>query len=312
MIMADAPEDPAELADLISIEYELGEPLRIEPLQISRNHTYRVTTALGDYALRIRGDSWWIHDESELRFELELLDHLAAGGIAVSTAISRRNGDQLGVLDDRQGPRWYSLFTWAPGTPGAKTPQGAALVGRTLAGIHTTADELTPTHPRHHLDQATMLDRRLPAIEASFPTDRPEDVRLIREQIAEIRDRLRTFDPGPGGWGIIHGDVQELNFHIDDGRLTFIDFDLCAWGWRTADIAEYYTRIPPPHREPFLDGYQSIRPLNPAERDMLLTIARLAWIREGCTSHTLAQMLRDPFVRFRRTDTGRWQMTSPT
>lgn len=44
---------------------------------------------------------------------------------------------------------------------------------------------------------------------------------------------------------------------------------------------------------------------------MLLTIARLAWIREGCTSHTLAQMFRDPFIRFRRDDSGRWQMTPP-
>ena len=93
---------------------------------------------------------------------------------------------------------------------------------------------------------------------------------------------------------MVHGDAQELSFHIDDGALMFFDFDLCAWGWRTADIAECYTRIPPPHRQPFLDGYQTVRPLNPSEHDMLLTIGRLAWIREGCRPPNLTPMLDNP------------------
>jgi hypothetical protein len=45
---------------------------------------------------------------------------------------------------------------------------------------------------------------------------------------------------------------------------------------------------------------------------MLLTIARLAWIREGCRSGTLAHMLRDPFIRFELDEDGRWQMRSPS
>lgn len=302
-----------DLIGLITTEFDIGRPIHIRALQIGRNRTYRVRTDRGDFALRIRGQSWWIKkvEESDLRFELDLLDHLAAHGVPVSTAIPRRNGDKLGVLEDAQGPHWFSLFTWAPGEPGARTPEHAALVGATLAKVHRAADLLTTRHTRFHIDETTILDHQLPRIEAEFPTDRPEDVQLIREQIQEIRRRLATFDPGPAGWGIIHGDVQELNFHIDNGELTFIDFDLCAWSWRTADIAEYYTRIPPPHRDPFLTGYESIRPLNPAEHDMLLTIARLAWIREGCTSHALAQMFRDPFIRFRRDRSGRWQMSSP-
>jgi Ser/Thr protein kinase RdoA (MazF antagonist) len=302
-----------DLIDLITTEFDVGRPIQIRALQIARNRTYRVQTDRGDFALRIRGDNWWIKnvEESDLRFELDLLDHLAAHGVPVSTAIPRRNGDKLGVLEDRQGSHWFSLFTWAPGEPGARTPEHAALVGRTLAKLHRAADLLTPKHSRFHIDEAAILDCQLPRIEAEFPTDRPEDVRLICDQIEEIRHRLATFDPGAAGWGIIHGDVQELNLHISDGELTFIDFDLCAWSWRTADIAEYYTRIPPPHRDPFLTGYETVRPLNSAEHDMLLTIARLAWIREGCTSHALAQMFRDPFIRFRRDGSGRWQMTPP-
>lgn len=313
MASKDLQRYAGDLIGLVATEFDVGRPIDIRALQIARNRTYRVRTERGDFALRIRGDKWWMKEveEPELRFELDLLDHLAAHGVPVSTAIPRRNGDKLGVFEDRQGARWFSLFTWAPGKPGARTPEHAALVGATLVKIHRTADLLTPRHSRFHIDTATILDRQLPRIEAEFPTDQPEDVRLIRDQIEEIRHRLATFDPGPAGWGIVHGDVQELNVHICDGSLTFIDFDLCAWSWRTADIAEYYTRIPPPHRDPFLAGYESVRPLNPAEHDMLLTIARLAWIREGCTSHALAQMFRDPFIRFRRDDSGQWQMLPP-
>ncbi len=302
-----------DLGDLVADEYDLGRPTEVRLLQAARNHTYEVRIGAARYALRVRGaGSWWIGDVGDLLFEIELLDHLASHGVPVSTAVRRRSGDPIGELPDDTVPRTYSLFTWAPGEPGAQTPQGAHLVGSTLATIHLVADGFDTTHPRYHLDETTMLDRRLPAIEQSFPDDPPEHVRFIRAQIADIRRRIRDFDPGPGGWGVIHGDVQELNFHLRRGKLTFFDFDLCAWGWRTADIAEYYTRIRPPHRQPFLDGYQSVRPLNPAEHDMLLTIARLAWIREGCRSSTLAHMLRDPFIRFRLDDSGGWEMVSPS
>ena len=39
-----------------------------------------------------------------------------------------------------------------------------------------------------------MLDRRLPELEEAFADDSPEDVDHIREQISDIRDRLRAFD----------------------------------------------------------------------------------------------------------------------
>lgn len=45
-----------------------------------------------------------------------------------------------------------------------------------------------------------------------------------------------------------------------------------------------------------IDGYESIRPLNRAEHDMLPTIGRLAWIREGLRSKALVKRLDDPYI----------------
>lgn len=309
--MADSTDRQHYLADVIADRYRLIRPIQVRSLQATRNHTLAVITGDARYVLRIRGDAWWIGNESELNFELDLLEHLAADGLNVSTAVPQRNGDRIGVIDDGHQRRTYSLFTWAPGRPGARTPFGAALVGTTLARIHLSADTFVSEYHRYRLDVSSMLDRQLPTIEDDLAGAPSQDAAAIRAHIATIRERLRHFDPGPHGWGVIHGDVQELNFHIDADALTFFDFDLCAWGWRTADIAEYYTRIPPPHREPFLEGYQTVRPLNPSERDMLLTISRLAWIREGCRPPNLAPMLDDPFIRYQQDENGRWQMKPP-
>ena len=309
--MASSTDLQRYVVDVIADRYGIGRPIEVRSLQATRNHTLAVVTKDARYALRIRGDAWWISEESELNFELDLLDHLAADGLNVSTAVPQRNGDRIGVLDDGHQRRTYSLFTWAPGRPGARTPIGAALVGTTLARIHLSADTFVSNYYRYRLDEATMLDRQLPAIEDDLAGAASLDAAAIRADIATICERLQDFDPGPHGWGVIHGDVQELNFHIDDGALTFFDFDLCAWGWRIADVAEYYTRIRPPHREPFLDGYQTVRPLNPSEHDMLLTIGRLAWIREGCRPPNLAPMLHDPFIRYVQDENGRWQMQPP-
>lgn len=299
------------VVDLISKHYDVSPPVRVRTLQATRNHTLAVITADARYALRIRGDAWWIGHRSELVFELDLLDHLAADGLAVSTAVPRRDGNRIGVVQDGHRERTYSLFTWAPGRPGAPTPADARLVGATLARIHLSADTFVSRHHRYRLDVATMLDRNLPTIERDLEDAPADSAAAIRVHIAEIRRRLRGFDPGPSGWGVIHGDVQQLNFHIDNGALTFFDFDLCGWGWRIADIAEYYTRIPPPHRAPFLAGYQAVRTLNPSELDMLPTVGRLAWIREGCRPPNLGPMLDDPFIRFELDGGGRWQMKPP-
>ncbi|WP_158548167.1 phosphotransferase [Desertihabitans brevis] len=299
------------LARVIAQRYDIGEPSDVRTLQATRNHTLAVTTELGRYAVRIRGEAWWIGDESELEFELDLLDHLARNGVAVSTAVRQRDGSRIGVLDHGER-RTYSLFTWASGRPGARNPSGAHRVGQALAQIHVTADTFTTRHHRYALDEAAMLDRHLPAIEADLAHASPGAAAAIRAHITTIRRRLRNFDPGPGGWGVIHGDVQELNFHRDKQTVRFFDFDLCGFGWRTADIAEYYTRIPPPHRQPFLDGYETVRPLNPSEADMLLTIAQLAWIREGCRQPNLLPMLDDPFIRYTQDDHGNWHMMPPT
>ena len=97
----------------------------------------------------------------------------------------------------------------------------------------------------------------------------------------------------------MHGDVQGLNHNFTtDGEITWFDFDLCGYSWRAYDIAYYYTRIPGPVRAPVIDGYEAVRPLTDAEHDMLPTLGKLAWIREGLRSKDLVKRLHQPYLSY--------------
>lgn len=299
---ANSADALAAISRLVTKEYEFGPPTMCLLLHSGENNTYAVKVPGHRFALRVHGpNKGWLTNEGDVRFELQLLDHLHADGVPVSTPLPRRNGDLLGTWKGPAGARYFTLFSWAPGRALLEeelTQEHARTVGKTLAAIHNSADKYRPTYIRHFvLDERTLLD---PYVQQLYLKDEdPSDAQYIDGQVAEIRRQLSEFEPGTSGWGIIHGDVQVKNYHITAfGDITFFDFDGCGYGWRAYDIAIYYTRIPKHLSECVLDGYEELRPLGQEERNMLPTLARLGWIKEGCRSKELVESLRDPFMSF--------------
>jgi Ser/Thr protein kinase RdoA (MazF antagonist) len=281
------------IARLVETQYEIGSVTECRSMHDGLNHTFAITADRGQYAVRVYGrNKWWVRGDTDLLFELDLLDHLYKYGVSVACSIRTRTGQRLTTIDARR----VGLFTWAPGKPKHNTPAQVFRVGATLAEIHVVADSFESTHHRYRLDLSTLLDRYI----GTLGLDRVSaaEARFVRRYIAEIRRRLAEFDPGPTSWGVIHGDVQELNYHFDGDRITFFDFDLCGYGWRAYDIAVYYTRIPKEQRGALIRGYESVRPLTTAEHEMLPTFGRLAWIREGCQSEGLVYRTRRPYMSF--------------
>jgi Ser/Thr protein kinase RdoA (MazF antagonist) len=293
--------DPAEIGRVVASQYDLGVPDHCRLLYAGHNDTYEVVIGAERYAFRLQSAKWWKQGESDARFELDLLAHLHEHDVPVAYPLPRNNGDPLGVIGAPEADRFYSLFSWAPGQTvddNDLTPEQTFLVGRTMAAIHVMADSHQPLHSRYRLDEATLLDRSLAELKDELHDAAPDDVTTIERYVAEIRARLSEFDPGPTGWGIIHGDVYWANLHFDrHGQITVFDFDLCGYGWRGYDLAYYYTRIPEAVRAAALQGYQSVRPLSDAEENMLATFGRLAWIRaDGRPVPRLAKLLRNPYV----------------
>lgn len=293
--------DPAEISRVVATEYDVGTPGRCRLIYAGHNDTYEVVAGDRRYAFRVQSEKWWKHGESDARFELDLLTHLHRSDVPVAYPIARRDGDLLGVIRAPDADRFYSLFSWAPGgtvDDRDLTSEHTYLVGRTMAAIHKAADKFQTTHSRYRLDEQTLLDRSLNELAEQIAAAAPDDVATIERYAADIRDRLRDFDPGPTGWGIVHGDVYWANLHFDEHRnITIFDFDLCGYGWRAYDLAYYYTRVPAGVRAGALEEYESVRPLADTERGMLTTFGGLAWIRaDGRPMSRLAELLRDPYV----------------
>lgn len=89
-----------DLAQLVEREYAIAAPVRVSLLNRGFNDTYLVTDVEGGRrALRVYNrEKYWIRSESDLRFELDLLEHLAAAGLGVIRPYRRTLGDRLGRL----------------------------------------------------------------------------------------------------------------------------------------------------------------------------------------------------------------------
>lgn len=302
----------SEVGRLVADDYALR-PTGISLIASGHNDTYAVDADGIRFAFRVYGqDKSWIRGAGDLRFELDLLTHLRAERAPVSFPIELRSGDTLGVSQSSAGNRYFALYSWCPGrtidTKDLTLPEAARL-GAALASIHVGADSFRSPHSRYLLDEQTLLTRSLQRMRPRLDRACPDDASFIESCAAQAGDRLRVFDPGPAGWGVIHGDPQVLNCHFtDDGAVRFFDFDHCGFGWRAYDIAYCLRhtnaageRRGEEIRSALVDGYNSVRPMSQAEYQMLPTLGQAAWIREGTAAghglppSKLVRLLQDPY-----------------
>jgi Ser/Thr protein kinase RdoA (MazF antagonist) len=241
----------------------------------------KVTTAdrAGAYALKVYQSGRWSPDE--VRWELELVDHVAEAGVPVPRIVPLVDGAPCGVLDAAEGPRVYALTEFIAGRK-PQPPFDDALYqdfGALIATFHTSTADFASRHPRRSSDLATLLDRPIERVSAAL-IDRPDDRRLVLELGAEARSHLTDasaagsgLGPGPSPglglglgpghgleYGVCHGDVSLDNVFLGPDGLTLSlhDFDSAAPGWRASDLTGVSLT---PYFEAFVTGYRAVRPL---------------------------------------------------
>jgi homoserine kinase type II len=270
------------LADLIA-EYDVGELVSAKGIAegVSNSNWLVETTGsepngkrfiLTMYERRI--------DTAELPFFLDLLDHLAANGCPVPRTIHDRAGASSRMVHGKA----VALIEFLPGVSvGHPTPQQAHSVGRVLAEMHATAqdfagsraNDLDPYASARVLAECGEAD--LAGIDPALPAMIP-----IAQEVAENW-------PGDLPQSIIHSDLFPDNvLMLGDTVSALIDFyfacndamayDLAvthaAWSF-SGDGQDYRPEV----GEALLDGYESVRPLSPPERDALPLLAQGAALR---------------------------------
>jgi Ser/Thr protein kinase RdoA (MazF antagonist) len=266
-----------------------GMPQATAMLVAQRENTvFQVQHGPACHALRFHRPGY--RSVAELNAELLWMDHLSRSGFGVP----RPRADGTGALIRHVGGYHVSLLDWLPGCPAGKTGQFADIpdpiafcerLGREIARMHDLTD-------RWALPQGfTRPDWRREGLLGEVPLWGPFWVHpgLTAAQ-REVLQRARRFANADlqsieagADQGLIHADLVLENIMVDGARISFLDFDDSAIGFRDFELATVLCKmIGAPdfaaRRAALCRGYAVRRPVDQAQLDLFLLLRSLTYV----------------------------------
>ncbi|UJW85890.1 phosphotransferase enzyme family protein [Devosia sp. SL43] len=262
----------------------------------SENQTFRIDTPDGRaYSLRVHRTGY--QSAASIESELAWLTALRRDtSLAIPEPIAGLDGRLLQHFTTPSGePRMAVLFHHIAGqepSPDSNLGDLFATLGGCAATMHqhVTGWARPVSFERQVWQAATILDadgpwgdwRIAPGVNAA---NRP----MLDRLDSTLWLRLADYGTAPDRYGLIHADMRLGNLLVDGNQVTLIDFDDCGFCWFTYDFAaaiSFHETNPavPALKSAWLDGYQTIRHLSPADLAamdsmvMLRRMALLAWI----------------------------------
>jgi Ser/Thr protein kinase RdoA (MazF antagonist) len=300
-----------ELSLWVAANYPLSRPIACQLLRSYTNDVYSVLCPDTGYILKVYGHPW--RTETEVRYEIALLQHLAARGMRTAPPVASKDGDFVKQFMTVNGNyRQAVLFTRAPGEKPKPpfTPSLYVAFGKAVAQMHTHSLDFSTVHTRRPLDMDCLIDEPLQLI---VPLLQQSEERAFLTDLADrVRDRIGAFVSAGLEWGPIHNDATLDNLHLTaDGDVVLFDFDSGGPGWRAADL-QGWTVTDPAYAEKgeaFQSGYSGVRSLEMLDIQAAptLTLATDIWgLKIDLENRVLAQgaertqvYLRDQLSRLR-------------
>ncbi len=160
--------------------------------------------------------------------ELEFVNYLARAGASVCRSIAFEDGcaakqfDEFIVCQFRKANGAVTDESdWEPGL--------FKKWGTCIGEFHRAAKTfVNPNHPR--------IDWRADE-NLNFRARIPDDQTRVVQQADACLTELARLETNEDSYGIIHGDAHAGNFFLDNGKLTFFDFDDCGYQWFAFDVA---------------------------------------------------------------------------
>ncbi len=278
----------AEEAEAIVRAYSLVGVTAIEAVAGGTvNSNYYLSAGGAELFLRVYEEA----GPSGAKFEALIANHLAARGIPTPVPLRTRDG---GFFAQHQG-KPVALFPRVGGFEVCQalvTPARARRVGRVVAEIQAAAADF----PDRRTGRFTLGDvvHRLDGI------DRPDlaaTVERLRREVAALETTRAPILP----LGPMHGDLFRDNVRWEgDEIVAVLDFESASVGTYAYDLAVailswcYSDRFVPELVRAMIDGYESVRPLQPEERAALATEARAACVRFATTRITDVELRTPP------------------
>ncbi|MBP3541913.1 MAG: phosphotransferase [Clostridia bacterium] len=207
-----------------------------------RNLVYICSKDENKYILRISA----LNDRTEEDYwaETEFVHYLAQNGAPVADVMPSANGRFVEQIETEGRWCYVCLFAYAKGMlisdNGYRYREGASLgeyfynTGKSLGRIHKLSKQYSPVHHRpDYFDKynADYINRLI-----------PEQYDELKKAIAERLDQFRALPIEPEGYGLVHFDFSDGNYHIDmdTGEITAFDFDNCINCWYMFDLANLW------------------------------------------------------------------------
>lgn len=265
-----------ELARLIA-EYDVGELISAKGIAegISNSNWLIETTRdrfiLTMYERRI--------DMRDLPFFLGLLDHLSAKGCPVPRTIHDRTDRGWRDVDGKA----VALIEFLPGvSPTTPTPVQAHSVGRALAQVHLAAsdfprdreNDLAPANTLRILEECTA--GRLTQIDPQLPDVIDSGHAIVRNWPSNLPASIVHTDLFPDNVLMLGEQVSGLiDFYFAAREMMAYDLAVthAAWSFDKAGSCDVTIG------RALVEGYESLRPLEPAEREALPLLAQGACLR---------------------------------
>lgn len=263
--------------DLLT-QLSIGELVSLQGISSGiENTNYFLSTDQGEYVLTV----FERLSHAQLPFYLYLMKHLAERGIAVPDPQSNSQGDILLTLLDKPAAVVNRLAGESQMQPG---PAHCAAMGRNLAQMHMAAQDFDQQQP--NLRGLAWWNDTVPQI---LPFLTSEQAQLLSHELA-----FQNHISGSSAYtamprGPVHADAFRNNVMFEGDSLSGVfdfyfagvdhwlfDLGVCINDWCIDDDTGVMDEA---RLHAMLDAYQSVRPLQRAERQMFNAMLRAAALR---------------------------------
>ena len=267
-----------EQAALLMSQLGLGELTDLRGIEGGiENTNYFATTDLGEYVLTL----FERLNHEQLPFYLFLMKHLAEKGIPVPNPAANQDGDILHTLCDKPAAVVNRLLGKSQLAPGAVH---CAEVGAMLARMHFAGEDYNRSQP--NLRGLAWWNVTVPVV---LPFLDESQARLLQSELAYQNHIAQGAAYQALPKGPVHADLFRDNVMFEGEKLTgFFDFYFAGHDTWLFDLSVCMNdwcidlnsgEHAPDRALAMLNAYQEVRPLRPAERQLLPAMLRAGALR---------------------------------
>ncbi|RKL68433.1 aminoglycoside phosphotransferase [Salipaludibacillus neizhouensis] len=230
----------------------------------SDNVTFRVDTLSGKYLLKLHLGS---NSKSMIESELMWLTAINQDtNLKVQSPIKNVDGEFVTTFNVKGNHSFWTLQSWIEGELLQEQPTTQEI--EELANLMVTLHEHSTnwsvpesfSRPIFNTEHLLISSEELSTlIQVDVLTS--EHYKIFQKVTNKIIPIIDIQDINSNTWGMIHSDLHESNYVLDNGTAYAIDFSCCGFGFYLFDIAETFLHINPDNQNKFIHFYQKKRKL---------------------------------------------------